>query len=64
MGIWHATCKECGFRVSDAVRRRAAAVYRQHIKQMDGGSSLAEALVIDLTPQLEMAKRPPPLSLR
>lgn len=48
MGTWHATCKECGFRVSDADRRRAAAVYREHIKEMNQ-SVPGPGLELDLT---------------
>ena len=32
-GIWHATCRSCGYRVSDPVRRRAASEYREHLKK-------------------------------
>lgn len=43
-GTWHATCRECGFRVSDPDRRRAAAIYREHIKE----TNLIRPFVIDL----------------
>ena len=43
-GTWHATCRECGFRVSDADRRRAATVYREHIRE----TNLLPPFVIDL----------------
>jgi hypothetical protein len=32
-GTWLATCKECGFTVQDGARRRAAALFRVHIKE-------------------------------
>jgi hypothetical protein len=32
-GKWLATCKECGFTVQDVARRRAAALFRLHIKE-------------------------------
>ena len=44
LGIWHATCRECGHRVSDPVRRRAAGIYREHIKQTNS----LRAVIIDL----------------
>jgi hypothetical protein len=49
LGIWHATCRECGFRVSDADRRRAAAVYRQHIKTTNLQAGVSQAPLLDLT---------------
>jgi hypothetical protein len=45
MGTWHATCRQCGFRVSDRVRGRAATIYRDHIKETNRFASV----VIDLT---------------
>ena len=45
LGVWHATCRECGFKVSDPARRRAAAVYRAHIQAMYD----VEPLLISLT---------------
>lgn len=45
LGVWHATCRECGFRVSDPVRRRAASVYRVHIQAMYA----VEPAVLDLS---------------
>jgi hypothetical protein len=48
MGIWHATCRQCGYRVSDPIRRRAAAIYREHIKEMNDDSAHLETFVIDM----------------
>lgn len=45
-GIWQATCRACGFRVSDMLRSRAATQFRVHIRAMD--AEVAERL-IDLT---------------
>ncbi len=33
-GMWIGKCRMCEFAVSDAVRRRAADQFRQHIKEM------------------------------
>lgn len=33
MGMWHATCRECGHRVADPNRRRLAMIFREHIKE-------------------------------
>jgi hypothetical protein len=49
LGIWHATCRECGFRVSNADRRRAAASYRQHIKAATLQAGVNQSEVLDLT---------------
>lgn len=40
LGVWYATCKICGHRVSDSNRRRAAASYREHIKETSGGLAI------------------------
>lgn len=48
LGVWYATCKVCGFRVSDPVRRRAAAVYREHIKESMALDHVVLEDVIDL----------------
>ena len=45
MGVWYATCRECGYKVSDPARRRAAAVYRGHIVAMQE----VEPLLMDLS---------------
>jgi hypothetical protein len=34
LGVWHATCRVCGYSVTDPTRRRAAAYYRHHIRKM------------------------------
>jgi hypothetical protein len=34
-GLWKATCKECGWAVTDRQRRQAAALFRRHIRQSD-----------------------------
>lgn len=34
LGRWFATCRECGHRVDDKDRRRAASQFRQHIQAM------------------------------
>ena len=31
-GAWYATCKTCGFRISDSVRGRTATAFRNHIR--------------------------------
>ncbi len=36
LGLWHARCRSCGYLVSDPLRRRAAAIYRHHIKETNG----------------------------
>ena len=41
VGTWHATCRECGYRVSNPARRRAAAIYREHIKATSGRAPVA-----------------------
>jgi hypothetical protein len=34
-GVWRATCRECGWAVTDPQRRQAAALFRRHIRQVD-----------------------------
>jgi hypothetical protein len=52
-GIWRATCRECGFQVSDAQRRQAATQFRMHIQDMrDSIAHLAEHVRIDLRDRL------------
>ncbi len=34
-GLWKATCKECGWVVTDPQRRQAAALFRRHIRQSE-----------------------------
>ena len=34
-GVWRATCKECGWAVTDPQRRQAAALFRRHIRQSE-----------------------------
>ena len=41
-GVWWARCRVCDWAVSDADRRRAAAVYRQHLSDMATRASVAE----------------------
>ena len=41
-GVWWARCRVCDWAVSDADRRRAAAVYRQHLTDMATKDSVAE----------------------
>ena len=48
-GIWHATCKACGYRVSDVTRQRAAGAYREHIKGERAARSAVHPVEIDLT---------------
>jgi hypothetical protein len=33
MGVWRATCRACGYSVTDPRRRQAAAVFRNHIRE-------------------------------
>lgn len=35
LGVWHATCRGCGYSVSDSDRGRARVAYRQHIRATD-----------------------------
>jgi hypothetical protein len=37
LGTWIATCRACGWRLSDANRRRAAARFRLHHKEVASG---------------------------
>ncbi len=66
-GIWHATCRYCGHRVSDSDRRRAAAVYREHIRETNTqalGVSVSVELVEepgDVRVTAELAGLPEPL---
>ena len=48
-GVWHATCKACGFRVTDATRQRAAGAYREHIRDTRAAGSALHPLLIDLS---------------
>ena len=48
-GVWHATCKACGFRVSDVTRQRAAGAYREHIKVARAAGLAVHPLEINLT---------------
>lgn len=32
-GVWRATCRTCGYQVTDPIRRRAASVFRSHIRE-------------------------------
>ena len=59
LGVWFATCKVCGHRVSDSNRRRAAGIYREHIKETNGVLTL-DLLdeVIDLSTPAPKAARP------
>jgi hypothetical protein len=41
-GTWRATCQVCGHFVTDPLRRRAASLFRAHIRE-------ATAQIIDLT---------------
>ena len=45
-GVWHATCQSCGHTVSDMNRRRAAATFRIHIREVAASDA---TLRIDLT---------------
>ena len=35
-GVWHATCRVCGYQISDGNRQRAATCYREHIRATTG----------------------------
>ena len=35
-GTWRATCRLCGYSVKDPSRRRAAAIFRNHIRETLG----------------------------
>ena len=48
-GVWFATCKLCGFQVSDPVRQRAATIYREHIKEERLAVPVVGTFVIDVT---------------
>ena len=48
-GVWHATCKACGFQVSDMTRQRAAGAYREHIRDTRASGSVTHPLLIDLS---------------
>jgi hypothetical protein len=51
LGIWHATCSECGYSVSDPARQRAAAIYRGHIKETNGlATTVIDLSAIDAPP--------------
>lgn len=43
-GTWRATCQVCGYYVTDPMRRRAASLFRTHIR---GAKEAAEVLVTD-----------------
>ena len=34
-GVWHATCKACGWHVEDPDRRQVATLFRSHITAAD-----------------------------
>lgn len=57
-GVWHATCKLCGYQVSDFTRQRAAASYREHIREERLSSPQLSQFVIDLTDTSETRSRP------
>ena len=52
-GVWHATCRVCGFQVSDPSRPRAAFSYREHIKAERSAAPRSHPLLIDLTETVE-----------
>lgn len=35
-GVWRATCRVCGYSITDPVRRRAMSAYRSHIRESSG----------------------------
>jgi hypothetical protein len=41
-GVWRATCRACGYKVTDPQRRRATSIFRAHIRD-------ASEWVVDLT---------------
>jgi hypothetical protein len=57
-GVWHATCKACGHRVSDVTRQRAAGAYREHIKEERAAGSVTHPLLVDLTDSVMEPARP------
>jgi hypothetical protein len=60
IGIWHATCRTCGYTVADPLRRRAAAIFRYHIRDIREAD---EADLVDLTgdeaPEVEIPESEP-----
>jgi hypothetical protein len=62
-GVWYAKCRCCGFQVAHDARRRAAAEFRLHIRDMRAGvidlsSDRSEGINIDVTEAVE--KEVPP----
>jgi hypothetical protein len=54
LGLWHATCRICDWRVVDPDRRRAAAQFRQHIRaasesQRDVEGGISRSVYLDVT---------------
>lgn len=44
-GMWRATCRKCGFTLTDVSRQRAMSLYRAHIRET---GSADERVAIDL----------------
>jgi hypothetical protein len=40
MGVWRATCRACGHSETDPSRRRAASVFRNHIRNASNASEI------------------------
>jgi hypothetical protein len=47
-GVWKATCRVCGFKLSDPDRRQVASQFRQHIRDRAPVRSGHDEPVIDL----------------
>ncbi len=47
-GVWRATCRVCGLKLSDADRRQVASQFRQHIRDQAAISPARREPVIDL----------------
>lgn len=51
-GMWRATCRKCGFTLTDVSRQRAMSLYRAHIRETsNAGEPVAVGLIgIDRNP--------------
>ena len=56
LGVWRATCRECGHSVTDPVRNRAASTFRDHIRRC-AVVDLRSNLAIDLTEAVRPARK-------
>jgi hypothetical protein len=48
MGVWRAACRACGYTTTDPNRRRAASVFRNHIRDSALDTNLDPSAELDL----------------